>query len=124
VTSDTNLRVFAQLLPRFSRVAVFLPQMHAIRLDPLGEGYAVIDDEGNVVGLADFLQRRGQFDRLVLVDAFHAKLEGGNWPCRKRFFKAGREIATDIERRNEIKLAVGSGHGLFIEARANRCKCK
>ena len=57
------------------------------------------------VSRADRLQRLGQSRRLVLVEALHAKLErrdrsGGQGPL-----EALREIATNVERRDQVQEA-------------------
>ena len=53
VAGDADLRARAEQPPRLSRIAVALPQMHAVRAEPLGQRHVVIDDEGDVMLGAD-----------------------------------------------------------------------
>ena len=51
------------------------------------------------------LQRLGEPRRLVLVDALHPELEGGDRPGVERRREPLGKIAADVERRDQIELA-------------------
>jgi len=80
--------------------------MNAVGLDPLGEADVVIDNESYIPGRADFLQRPGEARGLVLLDALYAELERGDRARAERAFEPLGESAGNIERRNQVKLAV------------------
>jgi len=105
VASHADLRLATQCLPRLLNPAVSLPEMHAVGPEPLCQGDAIVDDERDLVPRTDCLQRFGEAGRFVLVDALDPKLERGD---RSRFQGSAqpmREIATDVERRDQVELA-------------------
>jgi len=53
----------------------------------------------------------------MLVDVFHPKLESRHWPRVERALEPARELAGDIGRRDQVKLAVGHG-ALYPSRRA------
>ena len=77
----------AEQRARLARIAVLLAEMDAVGAEPLRQRHVVVDDEGDVALGADPLQRLGEPGRLVLVDALHPELEGGDRPGVER----GRE---------------------------------
>mgnify|MGYP006179255625 CR=1 FL=1 len=91
-----------KLLARIARVAILLPQMHAIGLDPLGKRYAVIDDKSDVMRGANGLKWFSQSRCLMLIHIFDAKLEGRDWASGQRRLKLVRKISTDFKRRDQI----------------------
>lgn len=108
VAGDTNLRLSAERVARLAHRTVLLAEMDAIRAQPLGKRDAVIDDKRDVPGAADLQQWRRQPRRFVLVDAFHPKLEGRHRPAVERPLQALGKAARHVERRNQVKLAIGS----------------
>ena len=100
VAGDADLRVGAEQGPRLARIAVALAEMDAVGADPLRKPHIVVDDERDLARGADRLQRHGKARRLMLVDALHAQLEGGDRPGVERRGKAIREIAADVQRRH------------------------
>src|SRR3546814_8032238 len=60
----------------------------------------------------------------MLVDALDPKLKGRDRRGRQRLFEPRGKIAADIERGNQVKLAIGRGHGGFIAARPGSGKCR
>src|SRR3546814_5344435 len=70
-----------------------------------------LDDEGGAVRGADRPERFGQPRRFMLVDALDPKLKGRDRRGRQRLFEPRGKIAADIERGNQVKLAIGRGHG-------------
>jgi len=105
VARHADLRFSSQNLPRFLHTAVALAEMHAIGLEALGQGDAVIDDERDVVPGANRLKRFGEARRLVLVEALHPKLERRDGPRFERSLQSLGKIAADVERRDQVQLA-------------------
>ena len=110
VAGDADLGLHAQRIARFIDCPVILPQMHTIRLQSFGERDVIIDDEGDLVLGTHGAKRFAERGSLVLAQAFDPKLEGGDvlapWPL-PRLQRAGepvREIAADIQRRDQVKL--------------------
>ena len=100
---------WAQDCARLARIAVGLAEMHAVGIKPLGQADAVVDDECDVMVGADPLQRIGQPGQLMAVDVLHPELECRDRPARQRRLQPVGEIAADILRADQVKLArVGS----------------
>ena len=122
VAGDADLRRRAEQRARLARIAVLLPEMDAVGAEPLGEAHIVVDDEGDLARRADRLQRLGEARRLVLVDALHPELEGGDRPRVERRRERVGKGAADVERRDQIELAGGPGAGRARTARRNRMR--
>ena len=112
VTRHSDLSVAPQCLARLLRVSIILPQMDPIRLEPLGKGHTVIDDECNVMSSADILQRSCKPRGFVLVKAFNAVLKRSHKALtgNKSALKPLRKVTADFEGRNEIKLGCCVAH--------------
>src|SRR6185503_3566168 len=59
---------------------------------------------GDVVRGADPLERLGQGGGVVLADPLHPELEGADRAGRQRFLQPRREVAADVEGRDQVKL--------------------
>ncbi len=75
MAGHADLHFWPQYLARLSRVAVPLPQMHAIRAQPLGQRDAVVDDKGDLPLRAQLLQRLGREGDRVLIQALQPQLK-------------------------------------------------
>ena len=105
VAGDPDLGQWAEQAPRDLGIAVPLPQMHAVGTEPLREARIVIDDEADVVRRANLLERGGEADGLVLVDALQPELESGHGPGIQRRLQRVRKGPGHLERRHQIELA-------------------
>lgn len=110
VTRHANLGVGAQDAARVDRVAVALPQMHAVGFQPFCEPNIVIDDERDVMVSADVLQGSREPGGFVLVDAFDAKLERRDGPSFQCSAQLVGKVPADVQRRHQIKLANRRAH--------------
>jgi hypothetical protein len=75
VAGNTNLCVTPKQFPRFTNIAIALPQMHTICFQPLSQGNAVVHDKRNVMRRANGLQRLRKSRRFMLIQFFDPKLE-------------------------------------------------
>src|SRR4051812_28365756 len=75
VAGHSDLGGRAEQRPRLPRIAVALAEMDSVGGEPLRQRHVVIDDEGDLVRLADTLERWRESRRLVPVDAFDPELE-------------------------------------------------
>src|SRR3546814_1923952 len=87
VAGDANLRGRPEQTARLFRVAVALPQMHAVRTKLMRQIHAIVEDKRDVAFGADRHQGRCRRQYVVIARPFEAKLE-----CRHR---------TRIQRRSE-----------------------
>jgi hypothetical protein len=109
IAGDADLRIGAKAFARLARVAVFLPQMHAIGIQTLGQADRIIDDEGHLIGSADLLKRHGQRRRGMFVHALHAELESGHAmlvldPGGQNTLQPFGKIPGHVQRRDQIDL--------------------
>src|SRR5215210_1486515 len=88
--------------------AVLLAEMHSIGTQPLGEGHAVIDNEGNPGVRADALQGLCKTRELMLRNVLHAELEGRDHVVLRRGFQPIREGAAQVLGRDEVQPAGSS----------------
>ena len=102
VTGYPDLLGWPQYRPRLARIAVGLAQVNAVRVEPLCEADAVIDDKGDIVVGADALQRLGKPREFVTVDVLHPQLECGNRAARQRSLQAIGEVAPDVLRADQV----------------------
>ena len=112
VTGHADLHLGTKLLARLARVAIFLPQMDPIGVQPLGKADAVIDDEGDLALGTERLDRPGERGDGMIVDPFEAQLEGGDLAAVERLGELIDEILVNRRRRNQIELA-GRAKALF-----------
>src|SRR5215213_4967560 len=85
--------------------AVLLAEMHSIGTQPLGEGHAVIDDEGDPRVRADALQGLCKTRELMLRNIFHSELEGGDYLILRSGLQPIREGAAHVLGRDEVQPA-------------------
>ena len=65
-----DLHVAAEHVARRTRIAIPLPEMHAVGAEPLGEPHAIVDDERHAPVRAEPPERRAELCDAVLVHAF------------------------------------------------------
>ena len=105
MTGDTDLHRRPQQRPRLTRIAIPLPQMHAIRPQPLCKGGAVIDDEGAVVIGTEPLQRLGRTRDGMIVQPLETELKCRHGAAIERRLQRLRKRSIEHWRRNQIELA-------------------
>src|SRR5690606_13562684 len=105
MAGDADLRGRPQNVPRLTRIAIPLSQMHTIGAEALGERDAVIDDEGDIALGAELLQRRSQARDAVLVESLEAQLKGGDRATVECGLELFDESHINHGRRNQIELA-------------------
>jgi hypothetical protein len=102
-----------------------LAQMNAIGLHSFGQGDAVVDDEGDIVPRADSLQRCWRAAAASCWSIpFTRNWNAATGPADKSLSKLDRKSPANIERRNQIELAIRFGHAGFIAGGIKVCKCK
>ena len=102
-----DLRVAAKPRTRVRNIAIVLPQMDPIGAKPFGQADRIVDDKRHIARCAYFHQRLCQFDRSVFVDILDAKLERSHRPRLDRADQAFGKGTRHIERRYQVKLAIG-----------------
>ena len=112
VAGAADLGAGAQQRTRLGQAAIPLPQVHAIGAGLLRQIGAVIQDEGDIMGMADRQQRLAGAQHLVIAHVLQAQLEGGHRATIQRRLQAfGEGRQHDLRRRDHVKLA---GRPLFL----------
>ena len=128
MASDADLDLGAQQLARRLRIAIALPQMHAVRAEPLRQRDAVIDDESDVAVGAQPLQRFRRARDCIFVHALQPQLERRHAAAVERGGELVDERRFDGGRGNEVELARGAkarfelGGELWVERQFFVCE--
>lgn len=124
VAGDADLRFPTESLARLANIAIALPEVNPIGMQPLGERNRVVHDEGTVLRRANLLERRGQSCRLMLIDPLHPELECRNRSGSQSALEPLRETAANVERRDHVKGAIRhAGSGNAHSGNRKRCAC-
>lgn len=105
MTGFPNLGRRAEQPSRLANIAITLAEVDSIGADAFCKCHAVIDDEGYARVRTDALQRLRYSCELLVIDAFHAELEGACKSRLERSLQALRKGAADLLRADEIELA-------------------
>jgi len=105
VAGAPDLRRRPKERPRLADVAVTLPKVNAVGAEALRKADAVVDDEGDIRVRTNALKRLGEPRQIMLADILHAELESRCDPGLERWPQPIREAATDLLRRNQVKLS-------------------
>jgi hypothetical protein len=104
VARPPDLRLRSQQRARRDRVAVTLPQMHAVAPQPRRQVHAVVEQKRDVMLRAQRHQRLGGRDYVLVRHALQPQLKRRHRPAGERLLQTGCELRPDILRRHEIKL--------------------